>query len=543
MLVKFSKGIAGCFLVGFLAFVGIVTLVDPNQFKPTLSTYLQKKMGGNLTIHGPLQWQMDPMLSLAAYDVSLEKSGQTSQMLTVKKLSLRPKLSTIFSEKFWTNVEIDGLTLQLDQATTISQQGTLKAKWAFTEKTAEVIMEDLQVNANTPQTSLGVLAGQLHITALPHQPVIIGTLQLSNVELSALLTAFSIPIPPSFPKATQINATFKFESPHLEVSSLMLSLEGNGTIEGAFRTNFPVESFNALNLSADFTGKKLRIGFLPVNEWNAHLDIKNKVFDFSKMQTKIANTLHQGKLKIDFSNPTPHIYGFDQMSSTNIQDLLALFNTPDKLSGRIEMETSFTTEGETLAAWRQNIVGKSHLVLTDGKLHGIHLVPLLQHAHTTVSGIKIALQKKENLNIAALLTAELSEWKQQAIHFQDLQTPFQLLETNLILENGKITTPSFKLLHPDYTVNGNGSIDLNQQTAEYQLSALLKNQNTRTPLLIRVQGPMTDLAVSPDLVHYTNALLPSLPKLKPKSAITSQKPSAPTQISPEHELEKLFGLP
>ena len=153
MLVKFSKGIAGCFLVGFLAFVGIVTLVDPNQFKPTLSTYLQKKMGGNLTIHGPLQWQMDPMLSLAAYDVSLEKSGQTSQMLTVKKLSLRPKLSTIFSEKFWTNVEIDGLTLKLDQATTISQQGTLKAKWAFTEKTAEVIMEDLQVNANTPQTS------------------------------------------------------------------------------------------------------------------------------------------------------------------------------------------------------------------------------------------------------------------------------------------------------------------------------------------------------------------------------------------------------
>jgi uncharacterized protein involved in outer membrane biogenesis len=540
MLVRFLKGITGCFLIVFLMLVGIVTLVDPNQFKPIFSAYLQKKTGGNLIIHGPILWQMDPTLSLEAYDLSLEKTEKTAETLTVKKLRLQPNLWAILSGKWWTDVSAEGLILYLDQAITVSHQGTLNAKWIFNQKSSDLIIQDFKVNANTDQISLGLLTGELHITTLPHHPIITGTLQLLNTDLKPLLSVFNLPVHAAFSKATKLSATFKFQSPTLEVSSFNLSLEDNGIIEGAFSTNFPITSFNTLNLTADVVGKKLRIGWIPVDEWGSHLEIKDKVLDFSKMHTKITNTLHQGKLKIDFNNATPHIYGFDQMSSTNIQNLLALFNKSDKLSGRIEMEASFTTEGTNLTEWRDNILGKAHVVLTDGKLYGIHLAPLLQHAYTTVSNIKTALQKKEKPNITALLTAELGEWKQQAIHFQDLQTPFQLLETDLILENGKITTPILKLFHPDYTIQGNGSIDLNQQTAEYQLSALLKRQNTRTPLSIRVQGPMTDLAVSPDLARYTNTFAPSLPKQKPVAATV--KPSVPAPMSPEHELEKLFGL-
>jgi len=311
-LINFFQWMLGVSLIGLLTLIGIITLVDPNQFKSALSTYLQEKTGKKVVFQGPLLWQLDPFPSITAYDVSTEITDSAS-ILMIQTIRLQPKLSSLFSK-----------------------QGT---KW-------------------------------------------------------------------------------------LADGTLSIKLEQHPFIESSFKTEL------------------------------------------------------------------------------NIQDNLS----------------------------------KAHIVLAAGKLYGIDLAPLLQHAHTTGLAITSTLRKKETPNMAALLNAELNEWKKQATKGKNLQTPFQTLSTTITVENGHISMPNIQVLHPHYTVNGQGTLDLNNHTADYQLSALLKPKNATKaiPLTIRVQGALENLSVSPELAQYTHTFLP---------ATKTPAPQQPPVSESEHELEQLFGLP
>lgn len=316
-IIALSQWIIGISLIGLLLLIAMITLIDPNQFKPLLSTYLQEKTGKNVRFNGPLLWQLDPLPSIVAYDVSSEIfNGDLKSTLVLQTIRLQPKFLSLFS------------------------------------------MDSTHWFAN------GILS---------------------------------------------------------------IKLENHPILEGAFKTEI------------------------------------------------------------------------------NIQDKLS----------------------------------KVQVILTNGKVQGIDLNPLLQHAHKTGLAIHKTFKKRETLNLEALLNAEFNEWKKQATQTKPLQTPFQTLSTTLTVENGQVKTANIQLFHPHYTVSGQGTLDLNTHLADYQLSALLKSHHSpKAPaLVIRLQGTVENLAVSPDLNQYANMFLPSTPSPSPVVLPISQ----PTV--PQHELEQLFGLP
>ncbi len=609
-------------LLGLVGLIALVTLVDPNQYKQDIQNQIALKTGQNLTIQGPIFWQLDPSLAIEAYDLSCENSVSPGrQWMTLKKARLKPKLWSIIFGKLWTDFELEGLELTLSHGfsdwqafqnhlpqlktnllssfiipynlkienasfawqdlsthqpmqikqfnftalklplaitgtlvpvntqfqienleTGVSHYISLAAEWLYQHEKNNIQFEKIILNAHLDHCPPTTLTGEFTLEKFTNEPQLIGKLQLINFNFQGWSQVFSLPPQVFMAKSADLTSSFNFQYPALEFSDFHLLLENNGSIEGSFKTNLQNAELKKISFSGHFQGKKLRIGVLPIPEFNTQIDIKDAVVSFDHIQTQLSNSQHHAKLKIDFRSSTPQFYLFDQISSLDINEVLGLLGQKDKIKGRVQIETSLTTQGTTLYECVQNLFGKAHLLLTDGKLQGIELSPLLQHAQSTVSMITDSLAKKQNLNIAAVLTAELGEWKQQAIDYQQLATPFELIEANITIENGRLYTSDFKLLHPEYSVNGHGILDLLQQKADYQALALFRRKMTHasqkniltylkdTPLAIQIRGPLRELAVQPDLARYADDAIRLIQK-------------DPIEGPSDNGLEKLFGFP
>lgn len=431
---------------------------------------------------------------------------------------------------------------------------SFNAEWSLnhpSKQTKILAIQNVNLSFHSNHLSPTTTNGQIAIHFSENEPIAEGDFNILNLDLQSLTKLFQLPLASLLSTSSTITTKFKFQFPSLEVSSLNISAENNGKIESSFQASFESTPFKINHLTGKLQGKELLVNLFPLAELSTNIEFKEKILALTELKADFGHSLHQGKLKIDLRNVIPQLYLFDQISSLEVNDLLTSFGKKDVIRGRLQAEASFTTHGTTLTEWKNNLFGKTHLLITDGKIQGIELSPLLQHAQSTVANISDSLNKKQSINIEAVLTAELGEWKQQALGLDPLVTHFQLLETDFTVENGRLYTPDFKLLHPEYSVTGHGSINLNTEQIEYQALALLKNKNNivslpktvasylkKTPLSIQIHGSLNNLSLQPDLARYAHHAL----KLDLKHF--SKEPKIPeTEVMPEEGLEKLFGLP
>ena len=607
--------------------VGIITLVDPNQFKGFIEKQIASNTGRILTIKGPIFWHFTPNLSLEIYDLSLSNAPTFSNaFLTIKKATVSPELWSLLSFKLlvnlklqdlmvnlnrnvigqanWDdlqkallekqfaprisssfflpyNVTIEGTTLHWQDARTHQnwlikdlkvaaqklpwglsgrlvpintsfhyedithkQSGNIsfRSEWCLDKTAQQLDLQDLELIADIQELPTTILTGELHLQQFKNFPIIEGKLATINLSLERWLGLLNLPNHPLLPRTVDLKSAFKYQYPFLDVASFHLSLDNGGSLEGAFKTNVQGNTWQTFSLNGNFQASDLRIGLIPVSEIKTFLEAKDGIYQFTQLQGKFINSQHLAGLQIDIRNHIPEITLTDQIDTYDINELLSFFGEKDKISGRTQTKISLNTQGATLDECLTNLSGDAHITLMNGKLRGIALPILLQHAQATVTELTNKLVTKQSINIAAILTAELGEWKQQAINYQQLATPFRLIETNLILKNGKLSTTDFKLIHPDYIINGKGSVDFIHKDLEYQADALLNNNEIstlepiiknflkETPLSIHVKGPFNQLSVSPELGRYAEGAI----KLVHKE---------PIEIPKDNNLEKLFGFP
>lgn len=625
----FKFFIALC-LVGTVSVIGIVTLVDPNQFKTIIQKQMSKATGQTLTINGTLSWRITPALSIEAHDISLEAPstysdlGHPTPTLTVKKIRFVPKLSSIIAGKPLVNIHLNGLnanfsrstvgdslldTLQnmpLFHATTklaafrilpyditvenatlhwqdaitnqdlqfkniniLAQKVSLgavgihapfditfeaqdlnfdhtgtfsvKAKWAFNHHTQQLDIQNFECNTNFPALPFNTMQAMLHIQSLQNAPVVEGNFNFPHLNLQYGLSSFNLPAYPLFAKTAALKGTFSYQIPTLAVTAFSLVLEDGADITGSFKTDLQTKTLKTLKLHGSFVGKNLRIGTLPIPEIKTTVQANEGVFIFDHIKAQLASSRHQAKMQIDIRNEVPQFTISDQMDSFEINELLARLDAKDKIYGNVKANVDLTTQGSSPDAWLQHLSGKAYVHLTDGRVSGIDLSPLLRHAQSTIVMLKDTLTQRNSANIGAILTAELGEWRLQAMNVDHLVTPFRHLEGNITFDNGRAYTSDFKLMHPEYIVNSHGMVDLIQRQVEYQALALLTHPKQHpsdslflflkeTPLAIHVKGPFDNLSIQPNLAHYANGAINVVYK-------------APTEKTPNHALEKLFGFP
>lgn len=619
-------------LVGTLSLIGIITLVDPNQFKNVVQKQIFEATGQMLTINDTLSWRITPTtLSLEARDLSLETpstySGSTQKpipMVTLKKVRFVPKFWSILSGKPLVNIHVEGLNATLSrsiaghslldniqempifhptqkslafwvlpyditvenatlhwkdaitnqdirfknitlfaqkvplgavgihaplnihfelQDTNSDHTGnfSLKAMWAFNPKAQQLDIRDLECNTNFPNLPFNTLLGKFQIQRLQNIPIIVGSFHIPNLSVQYGLSNFNMPFYPVSAKTADLRGTFTYQMPMLAVTSFNLAFENEANISGSFKTEPHAKTLKTLNLAGSFVGRNIRIGTLPIPEIKTTLQANNGIFIFEHIKAQLASSHHQAKMQIDIRNDVPQFTISDQMDSFEINELLARLELKDKLYGKIKATVNLTTQGDSPDAWLQHLSGNAYVHLTDGRVRGIDLSPLLRHAQSTLVMLKDTLAKRNSANIGAILTAELGEWQSQATNAEQLVTPFRHLETNITLDKGRAYTADFKLTHPEYTVNGHGMVDLMQKNVEYQALALLIHPKQHlsesfslflkeTPLAIHIKGPFDNLAVQPNLAHYADGAINVAHK-------------ATTEKAADNTLEKLFGFP
>ena len=627
----FLKFLLALSLVGTLSLIGLITLVDPNQFKAVIEKRLSQATGQILSIQGPLSWHLTPTLSLQAEDLCLKRSStdlyseqKTATTLTLQKIRFVPKLWSMLSQKPSVNIQLDGLALNLRQSlsmhslldniqaiglfqiiekvlpfwilpeeislknATLHWQDAIthqerqfknisllaekipsalignhaqlnvhftvqdtssehtgdvsfKARWAFNAKAQQLDIQDLACHTNFPDLPFQTLLGTFQIHRLQNVPIIAGSFEIPNLNLQYALSNFHLPADTVSAKHINLKGTFAYQTPTLAVTAFNVALENEGHVSGSFKTELWPKTLKMLNLKGSFVGKNLRIGTLPIPNIQTTLQANHGLFIFDQIKAQLANSNHQGKIEVNLQNDLPYLTIADEMDSFEINELLARLHLKDKIYGNLKAKLNLTTQGNSPEAWLEHLSGKAYVHLREGRVRGIDLSPLLRHAQSTLVMLKDTLSKRNSTNVGAILTAELGEWRLQAMHVDLLVTPFRHLETNITFDNGRAYTADFKLTHPEYTVNGHGMVDLMQKNVEYQALALLTHPKQHasevfslflkeTPLGIQIKGPFNNLSIQPNLAHYADGAINLVNK-------------APAEPAAAHTLEKLFGFP
>lgn len=620
------KVLIASIVIGVLALIAVITLVDPNQFKETLQKQISLKTGRVLTITGPILWRINPNLVLEVFDLKLgNTSSFQNEFATIQKAKVEAKLWSIFSGKLLYDIHLDGLkahlirnplgqtnwedlshllsklklrhrflsrfllpnTLVMEDAQLIWQDDLhhqkfsldklylssrqfplglsghsspielqfyfedliharsgnihFNTQWQLSDAAQTLNFHALTLKMNVQNLSPSVLTGEITVNDWMTQPTLHGNVQLSHFDLHGWLTLLDIPHWNLLPKNVEMKGIFSYHAPWLEVPNLTLAFDNHGILEGKFKMDLRGNTLQTLTLNGHAQGKRLQIGRIPLSDLQASFEAKEGLLNFTAFNLRCINSQHQGTFKIDFKESNLKYALTTQIDSPEISEVLALFNASDRLKGRFQAKATLTTEGNNLFDLLQSLSGETHITLTDGKLRGIQLLPLLQHAQTTIAMLSDSFSKKQSINVAAVLTAELGEWKQQAVNPQPLATHFSLAEIHTTFDNGSAYTSDLKLIHPEYTINGKGSIDLLHKKMDYHAFALLNNTIEQppeeiasflkeTPLSIQVKGTLLDPAVRPDLAGYTQNALKLVQ-------------SAPREMVDDDTLEKLFGFP
>ncbi len=492
-------------LIGLLSLIALVTLVDPSQFKNFIQNEITLKTQYPVKLLGPLYWQLDPNLSIVAHQIEIQspKPSAVIETLKIKKARVEFRFWSLFTGKLWINTTLSGLDFQFEHDVHHKigdlKIESLKGVWHYDKKNQKLRVKNFGSTFTLPNVPSTTLSGNFDVKQFGSDPILQGTFACSFAEYGNVTGTLKIQTEPHFTKILTATGTFR--------------------------------------------GEKLKIGSIPVTEMKTQMDFKEGLWTFDPLEAHIANSFHQGKLQIDLQNGMPKFSLSDKIESTDIHELLALFEPENPLKGKMVAKTSLLSQGNSLQDILHFLTGTAHITVTDGKLKGIELYPLLQHLQTTTSTVIDGLSRGQPVNMAIVVAAELEEWKRQAQQSQNLATSFRSLETEWIIQDERLLTKNFKLLHPDYTVDGHGAVDILHQQAEYQAHAWLNRPATHssqlverffkeTPLSIQIHGPLNNLTISPDLSHYTNDAI----KLIEKDPVTSPDKA----VNP---LEKLFGFP
>jgi hypothetical protein len=229
---------------------------------------------------------------------------------------------------------------------------------------------------------------------------------------------------------------------------------------------------------------------------------------------------HRLTLQADFSNPTSKFTFTHHGEDFDINHLLSLLKLKDKIEGKAFSKVKLQAEGNTIDMLLASLSGEMDVSVSDGKLLGIELPTLLQHAQQNVKALLgQTVEQKINLT-GAFVAAELEEWKKQALNGKALSTSFNNIEINLLMNKGIIDKAQTRFMHPKYTVNGRGTLDLIHKKILYEAQALLHSASegtndamiNSTPLTIQIKGSLGDPLVRPDFITYVEKMTGTSPK-------------------------------
>lgn len=518
-------------LLMILAVVSLVTLVNPNRFKTAITERVSAMTGRVLTIDGDLSWSVFPNIGLKVDHLVLHNPPQFKEknFAVIDHATVMVKLFPLFKHKVESSgITLDGMKLHLVKDAKGNDNWHL-IPVKVEDKVVQSTVEKRVQKAPLLIAIAGVHVTNASITYVDEQKN--QSAEIKNFELHAKDISLLNPFPvtsrfdyqlqnPSMKGQVSLKSdvalnlaaqVFAFKNLDLNVQNekYQVNLRGDMTAdlkrETLQWTNFQGNT-GKLKFSGNLSGSDIVRapqfkGHFTLNPFDMREWLKDAGFDIGNLQVLnpvsgafdlTANNKGvnlQGKLQaaalqmnhLQFTNltiPTHYQNGILNLSpikadfyrgtmegsvklegtkaalQTSFQHFEAALLLKDllgekgklKFSGTGNLNISATTDIQQDAL--KNLNGKGQFGFDNGVLQGIDIPNLINSAYAIVK--KTPLQESNRG-----------------------QTDFGKMTGTFSIQNGIVTNNDLLLSAPQFTTNGNGTIDLPQQQIRYHLKTLL----------------------------------------------------------------------
>jgi len=231
--------------------------------------------------------------------------------------------------------------------------------------------------------------------------------------------------------------------------------------------------------SVDFSFKKWQQNQLHFSNGAGHLDYNNKLLVLSHFKSKFYQGSIQSEAKIDLSTEsTPKFKIKVHTSRVEIKSLLGDIADSKSVSGKMNTDADFTSQGKTPVEFIRHLNGRITVVITNGELITIHL------------GKYIPNMNDESGKISADI--------------------FEKLKITAPLLHGVART-TITLRAKNYYSEGKGKINLNNQSLDVRLNTYLTGAKSKKNIAIpaTLTGPISSPEISVEITEPLKQLFKS----------------------------------
>lgn len=335
---KWIKMIAGflgvmLLLIVFAAIL-LVTLVNPNRFKPLIAEEIKKQTGRELNISGDLSWSFYPYLGVKVGHTEFHNPPGFQQKIfaELSSATLSVQLLPLLHARIQSDgILVDGLTINLikNAAGLKNWQGLLVEKSDATPATTSSAI------AKSPGKMAGLAMAGITISNANIYWIDEQTKQTAKIEhldLSAKEVSLNHPFP--------LTAQFHFVN-----AGATLSGDVNLTSRISFYPDKQFYQFENVDLSADIhrQGKKFKFD----SKTNMVVDMATQRIEFQRWQGELAGVKWSGKLEVKKLTNQPFVTGYVQTQPFVLQTFLTNLGEQEEVvpkANQVTMDINFNVD-------------------------------------------------------------------------------------------------------------------------------------------------------------------------------------------------------
>ncbi|HEX5514331.1 MAG TPA: AsmA-like C-terminal region-containing protein, partial [Gammaproteobacteria bacterium] len=247
----------------------------------------------------------------------------------------------------------------------------------------------------------------------------------------------------------------------------------------------PLETLRKLDLDGT-----VAIGQMTVKKLHAS-DVKTRITAHNGViKAEPVAQLYQGRLRglltLDATSNDPKISMQQQLDGVQAGSLLEDLVGVARILGVADLNLAVGMHGASMDDWLRTMSGKGSFKFADGAINGINIAQAIQTARAKLAN------------------------EPEPAEAQQAQTPFNVLQGSLQINEGLVLNRDFNLASSQFKVAGDGQFNLRTQVVDYTLNVnllepLLKSDNKllaelqNVPIPVHISGNYRDLGVSVDL--------------------------------------------
>jgi len=425
-------------VIAGIAVTVLVTLVNPNQFKPILQTQLSEIVGRPITIKGDLDWQFFPRMAINAHKVEIGNApGFTDpNFAEIDALALKvdgrhllkreiiiPEISV---KKALINLEINS---------------SLGNNWSDFSKTKEIKSEGADHQFQVTAVNIDRLNISDSVIHFRNQ----ATKQILKVS-GLMLKSSAIHMGASFP----ISAKFNFISSEPGANKTV-QMSGDAGINGDLTVDVPLwERTHSLIPAISFKGqvelRQAQFDKLHIGEMTSTVAINSSMMIFNPVQAQLYGGKAAGALTANMQTATPGYELHGNFTHINASQFFKDVLSSDRITGTADLSLTLNTAGKSVADMTRGLNGVAKFDFHHGELVGVDLPFLVDSSAAVIS--KQTVDKKAKTG-----------------------TPFDTISGSLSINQGEITNPDFLFDSAKIKAHGAGTVDLNSHQVNYRLKA------------------------------------------------------------------------